>query len=614
MTAFAACISQNQIAQANRVLFHNLTEKLKSQIEGLSEDSFSSDEILATKLWMSHARTHGIVRDEKTKSWLVCIGNPTIERYADIKGTDYSQHLLRDYLEKGSDVITSLSAPFVLVIFDGRKRKINIFTDKVGLQHLYMAKISDSYILSTSSLALASVMKIHIDRNAVVSYFTSGYLLGQRTFYEEIKKINGGMWISFVDGCIKEERYWFTPTEERKVVPINRVAGELAEKLKKAVSLRLDQDCRTSIETTGGMDSRLNLACALGAGREFMALTIGNAGSRELRIAEQLKEVEDFRHYVLSPAQDMKELFLDDLKLIHVLTDGETDCLNLIASPSCNRQMAHLREASISGTGGEILRGFFYISHKGISNKQREVKVDRLITMKMLPNIGVKPKIFSSFFPKNYYEILRRLVNTFFSETSGNTLFWRLDDFYLRAREQRFAGRSCTFNNYFYRQELPYFDNQIIDMAFRMPWKYKKNSRIGKHALVICHPGYAAVLMSNGLPGRPVNIKDIPLLFCYYTGFAKKILSKLQMTFFGRSVRGMDDVGLEKIINNELASKQTLALLEPDNMASAFLYDSDRLREFVKYNCNNQFRDRVQMGLILSFELTCRYIGGSLSF
>ncbi len=343
MTAFAAIISKTPNSQVNESVYGRLVNQLKLPLDNPNSESVSTDSIKVEKLWLPHSRTKGIYQDKVSKSWLACVGNPFCEKYQHTFGTDYTKPLLEDYLDRGADAITCLSAPFVTVIYDGRDQSIHIVTDRVGLQHVYIAELADCYVLSTSSMALASAMGVHLDREAVACYFMAGYLMGQGTFFEEIHKIDAGTWTKIKSGKMTTSRYWSPPSEERSGKSIYDYANELADKFKKAVLHRLDDEEQTSVELTSGIDSRLNLVCAAASGKKFHAWTIGQPESPEVIIAENLKRVQYFDHHVFSAVEDLGNSFLDDLGLICKLTDCEINCLNLISSPLCNRQSTALR-------------------------------------------------------------------------------------------------------------------------------------------------------------------------------------------------------------------------------------------------------------------------------
>jgi hypothetical protein len=409
----------------------------------------------------------------------------------------------------------------------------------------------------------------------------AGYIMGQKTLFEEIQKIDASSWVNILNGKMTTNRYWLPPSEEQSGKSIYEYADELADRFKKAVLYRIDDRGRTSIELTSGIDSRLNLVCAAASGKKFHAWTIGQPESPEVKVAENLKKVQYFGHYVFSAANDLSNSFLSDLDLICKWTDCEVNCLNLISSPSCNRQSAALRDSSLSGLAGEILRGAYYPFFIGVSNASRKVNLDRIMRLKMFHNVCGEPRVFSKKFPSDYLNIVRKLVNRYFIQTVGKPLRWRLDHYYFSASVQRSVGRSCSFNNYFYRLELPYFDNDIVEMSFKVPHQFKKNSKLVRHTMVICHEGWSDVLLETGLPARPLGLRDINNIICYYAKYWKKGFNRVITGVAGKTKTRPDNAGIYNVVTKNLMSDHVLKLMDHRNMASSFLYDPDGLKKFV---------------------------------
>jgi len=613
MACFGAVIVPNAFSPDDVQVFHNLVNKLRQQWPDLHDERREENGILlASKMWLPHSRTRGFAECVSARSWLAVIGNPTPPDAESSGCQDLAAWILQEYLDNGRNAITSLNAPFVVVLFDGRDNTLNVVTDRAGLQHIYIGCWGDRCILSTSSLALAGTVPVHLDQTGLASYFQAGYLLGQNTFFSEIKKVDSGTWLTWHRGKIAAERYWSAPDENESRCSIADATGEFVDHIMKSVARRIDSGGRTSLELTGGLDTRLNLACTLRTGRPFHACTLGEPGCKEASVAGKLRQVHNFTHYVVSPGTDTETRFFEDLGIVHTLTDGEIDCLNLVASPSCNRQMAPLRDSSMSGHGGELYRGIYYITHAGFPNRSREIRTRLLLALKILPSINCHPEIFSSVFPANHYDLLKQTMENHFASTQSKPLFWRLDDFCLRVRYQRFVGRCCTLNNYFYRPQLPFFDNEMIDAAFRVPWRFKKNSVLFKRVMAACDRELAEVPLVNGLPARPLGLADWHFIVPYHWRRGKKLFNRLRQATIGKSCTLADDMGTSAAVRRKLASREVQAMLEPANMASAFLYDARQLRQFVQRNYQNGFQDRIQVGLILSFEMTCRYVGSML--
>ncbi len=586
---------------------HMLMNALQRQFTGLEVETVASDSVYAAKMWLRHSRSHGFAKDTVTGSWLACVGNPVNERYG-IACTDVADHLLKDFLCEGQGVITGLNPPFVIVLYDGRDQEFHVFTDRLGIQHIYIAETKSSYVISTSSLALASTIGANLDPEGLVSYFLGGIMLGMRTFYQEIKKIDLSTHLCFSNGTLVSVKYWSPPRDIIRDQPIRDMAKHFLKTHARAVSSCISADGKTSVEVTGGLDSRLNLLCALKSRKPFHGWTIGESGCPEVQVTENLKKLSSFDHHTISSA-DCGDSFEADLKLLTHLLDGEMNSLNLIASPTANRQTQHLRHSSVSGVLGEIVRGPYYFFFKGVSQNVGEVNVQRLIGLKMLSNVCGDMSVFSRIFPAGAADCLRSMVKSYFVDNQDMPLSWRLDHYYFTSRGQRFAGRSSTMNNFFYRQHLPYFTNDALGYSFQIPFKFKRNSLLLRHAMQICNPKMANVALDKGLPARPLTLLDAGSFLPYYGRLGEKGIRRLLTKFIGIAGKSANPQGIDAVINMELSNSD---VLNYDNMASNFLYDPDRLKKFISKNVQQGFPYKTQIGLMLTFEYVCQFLGSQL--
>jgi|GEM_PF-2827096 len=611
MPAFAAIVSNTKLTFDHLTCMTDLCRTVKDQFPALTEHVIRNDWLVASRFSLPHSAVKQFVIDPQTQSWICCIGNP---RSASVpgQGQTLAANILHLYLDQGPSCFTNIDAPFVVVIYDSLKHSFHIATDRVGLQHIYTATIEGATIFATSALAIAAITNPSFDKASLAHYFSIGHLLEDRTLFEGIKKIPDATWLTIDDTGIKTSKYWTPPHESYEMSP-KRLAAKISHTFTSLLDQRLD-NAPVSIELTGGHDSRLNLVAALRCAKPFQGWTIAEKNSAELAVINKLRQVVDFPHQVVSPVKGLEDSFLSDLDQINTLTDGETNTLNLIASLACNRQTTPERLASISGMGGEILRGFYYITHMGIPNSSSSIYFDRIIALKMLPHIGFTPAIFSDFFPPDHYQLLRDSVRSYFDHTAGENLFWRLDDFYFRGRQQRFAGRSCSFNSFFYRTEIPFFANEIIDISYRAPWKLKKNSRLVRQAIELCSPALAAVDMLNGRPARPFRWADTHKMIAYYSRLVQKAYARMRSHLLKTNSPAYDPVGIQALIRKKLCSPQLISdLLNYNNMSSAFLYDPKQFNQFLSQNIRLDFPNLYQLGLILSFELTCRQLRRSSS-
>jgi len=608
MASFCLVVDKNNSnTGSGRELTQNLANNLSLQDASLQLEYAEGDRVSAVKFWAEHSRCHGIARDSQSGSFLMCIGNPSHPKYSEISSDLVCSRILNDYLYDGVSAIEALSAPFVAVIYDGRSHHIRVLTDRVGLQQVYFHQDKDRICVSSSSVSLAAAINASLDPEAISLYFSTGYLVGLDTFYSDITKIAGATELTIKQGIMHERTYWQPPYEETSHESIQACGERLAQTYKKVVNDQLEHEQDLTIELTGGLDSRFNLTAAVAGEASFRGWTIGEDNCSEAEVVKQLQRSRHFDWNIVSPCEELQEQFLADLEQITHLTDGETNSLMLISSPSCNRQTDAFRKASVSGSGGELFRGFYYPCHLGL----KQASVDRIVNYKFQLSSGYSEGLFSEYFPANTMEILTNRLQQKL-DTYVGSMRWKLDRLYFDLRESRFAGRSCSFNNYFYRQLVPFFNNEIIDFAFSTPCQYKDKSRIVRHALNSLIPAFGNIPLLGGLPARPLGLRDMPSVCYSHMKYSGRVVRKLTNMKMNKPVINSDQVGIQDIIKQQMR-QHVPTLLDYDNMASAFLYNPDVFRKYIKQNLSNGFLTNNQVGLMMTFEMLCRILNRQTS-
>lgn len=606
MSAFVMVISDGPMSETALRAYRDARGRVAAHLPRASIDEMCAPGLAASKFSLAHSRASGFGRDAATGSWLCCLGNPTGRGVSSYAPDELPGELLSSYLKIGRAAITALNAPFAAVIFDGRDSSIHVAADRVGLQHLYFRRLDNAFLFSTSSLALAAAAPVRLDADAVATYFQFGDLLGAATFFAEIEKVPARTWMTISGGRETREEYWRPPVGEGGAGLADWGAELAAAGIEYAQSA-LSRGAPTTVELTGGLDSRFNLACALRSGRAFSAFTIGDVSPADLAVARRLQAERGFAHHVASPLAELAETFENDLRLLHRLTDGQTDMLNVIASPSANRQASALRVQSVTGIGGELLRAALYRS-RGAG--PTDVDVARLINWQMCLGATYHPEVFSPAVADRGRERISRAVGAALRESEGDEALRRLDRFYLFALTQSCSGRSMTFNNYFYRQAAPYLSNRMLDAAFRMPARLKRSSLVLRAAVESADKEISRPCLANGQPAHPLGLLDLSAALRGEAAFGLRVLRKALAKAAGRPpARG--GAGVRALVDAKLAALCE-RMLRPDRMASAALYNEDALAAFVCRNIERGLPDRGLLGLMLSMEMTFEYAGANI--
>lgn len=78
-----------------------------------------------------------------------------------------------------------------------------------------------------------------------------------------------------------------------------------------------------------------------------------------------------------------------------------------------------------------------------------------------------------------------------------------LNEFYVRARMQRFGGRNVTTTGLFARQGLPFLDNEVVAAAFALRPDRQRDGRAMREALMAWAPRLARVPLETGIRVQP---------------------------------------------------------------------------------------------------------------
>jgi asparagine synthase (glutamine-hydrolysing) len=604
VASFAMVMSTSVLVEGQKRIFGRMRTETAGLAGALSEDRVDAGGHIAAKTWLAHSRTQGIARDPATGSWLACVGNPWGAGTAEVPPERTSPFLLEGYIARGRTAITELNAPFVVVIFDGRDRTTHIVTDRGGFEHIYRRDIGGAQYFATSSLALAGAAEATLDAEAVSAYFRAGYVLGQDTLFKEVRKVGAARWITASASGVKEEKYWEPPLPSEKERDWRGWGREIAEAGVEALDGALSAGVTTTVELTGGMDSRFNFACAVKTGRPIIAWTIGDVDLKDLKVAETLARRARRPHVIVSPLADIAERFEEDFRLIHKLIDGESDCMNVIASPSANRQSARVRIQSVSGVGGERFRGIYYRWRGGDG-----VNVAGLVDWRLCLGTGYRGEIFRDEYADASGGKMKRRVGEYFDAAGDGPAEWKLEKFYLERPLQGAGGRSVSFNNYFYRPAVPFFSNRMLDLALRMPGEAKRTGLSMREGIRLIDAGLADVPLGTGLPARPLGILDAPRVLAGKAIYARKAARKAVAKLLHVTAAKGASRGFDAVVKDRLAA-MCRKELKADEMASAAIYDGGALARFIERSIIAGMPNTTQMGLIMSLELTCRRVGG----
>jgi asparagine synthase (glutamine-hydrolysing) len=346
-------------------------------------------------------------------------------------------------------------------------------TDALGFRQLFWRRHADWAAVSTSSRFLAALHEPALDLDAVAVQGLLGWQLGLRTLFRDVEKVPAAGRVTVRHGVARLDSFRQEPEGPTTLAAAVPRARDL---LRGYLDAYLDDHPDPVLQLTGGQDSRLLLSAITPARRRGLrVMTLGVPGSTDVAIAADLARRYGLRHEVLrlrtepiSPA---------DAYAACAETAGR---LELVADPVARAALDEAEAAAepgprLSGLGGEVARGFYYLGRRGMDAPVTRTRVRRLVDWRMFANESVP---LTAFGPdvvaprESATEDVFRLMSE-----SGEPWFAATDRFYLEQRMQRWAGATETAMCTRLEVANPMLDDRFIAIANALDPADKQQSR-----------------------------------------------------------------------------------------------------------------------------------------
>ncbi|GGE87015.1 XrtA/PEP-CTERM system amidotransferase [Massilia psychrophila] len=169
----------------------------------------------------------------------------------------------------GEDCVHKLRGMFALCIWDRNKQTMFMARDRLGVKPFYYALLADGMFIFGSEL---KSLRAHpglphaIDPQAVEDYFAYGYVPEPKTIYAGAKKLSPGFTLTVRIGqpVPQPKQFWDVPFKLHAPMSQQDAEGELIERLRDAVKIRLKAEVPLGAFLSGGVDSSAIVAMMAG--------------------------------------------------------------------------------------------------------------------------------------------------------------------------------------------------------------------------------------------------------------------------------------------------------------------------------------------------------------
>ncbi|UCE77323.1 MAG: hypothetical protein JSU62_03730, partial [Gammaproteobacteria bacterium] len=194
-------------------------------------------------------------------------------------------------------LLKEIDGIFAAVIWDSIRGRLHLVADRYGFRQLYWTRQGNRLAWASEVKAMLGLrgFEPRIDRKALAQFMGVGHFIHDRTWFEGVRQLTPATVLSWDTGRCDAQlrRYWWwdeiQPWTGR--YDENLIADELGTLYTEGVRRRMPPGERVGIELSGGLDSRGILAAMPERGEPIHAVTVGNRGCNEVRVATAVARV-----------------------------------------------------------------------------------------------------------------------------------------------------------------------------------------------------------------------------------------------------------------------------------------------------------------------------------
>ena len=428
--------------------------------------------------------------------------------------------IIHAYLEYGEKCVEHFRGMFGIALYDKRINKLFLIRDRLGIKPIYYYLDKEQLIFSSEIKPILSSLKNKPSANtaALDFYMSVGYVPGEDTLFENIKKLKPGHILSFQNKKISINEYWELENTPETQISFPEALNEFERIAMDSINLRLRSDVPLGAFLSGGLDSSVIVALMNKvSSNQVKTFSVGYKNepeSNELGYAKIVANKFNTEHheFILDPLD-----FFNSLDLLLEHTEEPIVESAAVALYQLSKLAKEHVTVILSGEGGdEILAGYPLHQLTPKVNKVHTLAklLPQLIKGKVVSNISsekilkywdwinlpvemryqsisndVTSSIKSNMYTSDYYLNQSTKTNEYYAElfekmSNGSDLrkmtysdikSWLPDDLLVKADKMTMAASL--------ELRVPFLDHKLVEYCTALPDKYKLNGKQGKFLL-----------------------------------------------------------------------------------------------------------------------------------
>lgn len=396
--------------------------------------------------------------------------------------------LLRRYEEEGESFLRRLNGWFCGVLIDLRMSKVILFNDRYGMQRVHYHEGKDAFLFGSEAKSLLKVRPElrQLDVQGLGELISCNCVLENRTIFPNISLLPGAAAWTWEKGAGVSRNFYFKPSEWENLPLIDEdtFSHRLSETVKAIIPRYFREKGRVGMSLTGGLDSRMMMACLNPAPGELPCYTFGGTKDMlDITIARKIAEVCSQTHRVLRLGPSFFSEFPRLAEKTIYVTDGSLD-ISSTHDMYFNKLAREIAPIRVTGKfGSEVIRDHTMF------------------------NAGLYR---GGLFAQDLKSEVNRAVETLGEVKKGHPLSVAVfKDFPWREYNKIAIEQSQSI----FRS--PYMDNDLVDLMYRAPVGIRSSNQAQRRLIRACNPKLSAIISDRGY-GEQTNPLVTKFLELYY--------------------------------------------------------------------------------------------------
>ena len=363
--------------------------------------------------------------------------------------------------------------------------KAFLFNDRYGMERLYWHESPEAFYFASEAKALLRVLPElrQFDEDGVAQFLAAGCTFNEKTLFRGVQLLPGASLIEFENGAATRKQYFHKEVWENQMTQSETDFERQFEEIFNRVLPRyFETRSAVGISLTGGLDTRMILACRAKSSKDLIAYTF--TGPRQMtlddRIAARVAKTCSLKYRLIRLLPDFFSRFASHADRTIYLTDGYFGVTGA-HEVYFNEEARELAPVRITGLfGSEILRGVSTFNALGLASSA------------LNPDFAARVATATSQIEANTHPV---------SSAAFRNVPWNLFGSMAASRSQ------LTLRT-------PFLDNELVAAAYRAPETLRTSAQPALKLIKNNHPALSQIPTDRRIEDKEASFpKNLRRLF-----------------------------------------------------------------------------------------------------